>query len=147
MSDEKKVIEVEVPTLEIGSGRKVDILIEDYEKPEEDIHVAIYRKMFGVGEQEEDTLVRLSVWADSGLRERLCEVEGIVKVELGKYAIHYVVTLDPRYKKEWVSAEIEAAAKMPAVVKEQTFGSDQFRFIRTPAIKNNDDWLKGITGA
>lgn len=143
MSDKKKTIEIEVPTLEIGSGRQVDVLIEDYETPERSTGEMLYRRMMGI-EEMKTLLIKLTVWADAGLKNRFEEIDGIMAVEKGQFSTQYIITLDPRYERDWVAAEIKAAALVPQeeqqahyVGKVDGFGiRDTFSF----SIKDNDSF-------
>lgn len=53
-----------------------------------------------------DVFVGFRVWADKGLERIIDSVPGVHSVQ--SYRTFYLVTLDPRYDREWLRAEIEA---------------------------------------
>lgn len=77
------------------TGRIKDVLIEDIY--EED-------KRTGV----EFLTRRFYVYADKGLKNILLSVDGVMDV-VALREVQYVIYLDPRYDREFVKSEIEAA--------------------------------------
>ena len=56
----------------------------------------------------------LEVWADAGNSDVIQSVPGVANVFSNLTPTQYKVYLDPRYDREWVKAEIEAAIKIGA---------------------------------
>lgn len=77
------------------TGRMKDVLIEDIY--DED-------KRTGV----EFLTGRLYVYADKGLKNLLLSIAGVMDIVILR-DVQYVVYLDPRYNREFVKSEIEAA--------------------------------------
>jgi hypothetical protein len=54
----------------------------------------------------------LSVWADAGMKNIIENIPGVyIVLEFGD-GTHYDVSLDPRYNREFLKAEIEARLKI-----------------------------------
>ena len=60
----------------------------------------------------QDDLRYVDVWADEGSKELIENVEGVTNCYNNLSEVNYHVYLDPRYDKEFVMKEIEAAIKV-----------------------------------
>jgi len=80
-----------------SSGRLTDVLIED-----QFLHDSTgLRQFFG-----------LHVWADFGMKEIIKAIPGVATCYSILYGTRYEVQLDPRYDREFLKREIEAAIKI-----------------------------------
>lgn len=66
---------------------------------------------FGTYETEFD-YDRLIIWIDHTLYDKLNKIGGISNIGMSNVAGRFLISIDPRYKTEWVIAEIEALAKL-----------------------------------
>lgn len=84
-----------------SNGRLTDVVIKD-----------VYHTDIRTGIRHlADSVI---VYADAGMKEIIANVEGVVAADKGysNSDVEYIVYLDPRYDREWVKAEIEAAIKI-----------------------------------
>ena len=77
------------------NGKNVDVIIE-------------YRKNTDQRTGVEYTSNWINVYADTGMKDIILKVEGVVSVTKMEDT-EYMVKLDPRYDREYVKREIEAA--------------------------------------
>jgi hypothetical protein len=80
------------------NGKMVDVLIEESIGSDPRTGMPIF---FG-----------FSVWADAGMKDIIKNIPGVYIVLEFNGGTHYDVSLDPRYNREFLKAEIEAQIKI-----------------------------------
>lgn len=81
------------------NGRRTDVIVEE----------RTYRDDMGMVK-----FLEMVVYADPGNAEIIKSVPGVVNVYNSLSKIEYVLSLDPRYDRAWIAAEIEAQIKIHA---------------------------------
>ena len=80
-----------------GTGRLTDVMVQDNYYPD---------PITGL-----PRLATTTVYADLGMLETIQKVEGVKCAFNSLHDVEYTVFFDPRYDREWVKAEIEAAIR------------------------------------